>query len=227
MTYENTMDGVFLSRPNRFIAEVEADGRTIVCHVKNTGRCREILVPGTPVVLARGLGPNRKTEWDLMAAWKGDLLINIDSQAPNKAFAEWAAAGGFLPGITLLQREKTYGNSRFDFYIETNDGGRHFVEVKGVTLEAGGRVLFPDAPTERGVKHVEELISAQQGGYHAHAVFVIQLSPAVSFQPNDATHPAFGQALRKAAKAGVDIRALCCVVTPNSMVIDTPVPVVL
>ena len=223
MRYDHIVPGTFLSRPNRFIAQVEIDGETAVCHVKNTGRCRELLIPGGLVYL-QDLGPHaagRKTRYDLIAVKKerpsGPLLINMDAQAPNKVFAQWAGAGQFRPDLTLLRPETVYGASRFDFYYETAAGARGFVEVKGVTLEENGRALFPDAPTERGVKHLEELMRAREQGYAAHVCFVIQMSGMTAFSPNDATHPAFGAALRRAVEAGVDAFAVECAVTPETL----------
>ena len=220
MQYPNICPGTFLSRPNRFIAHVEVEGRTEVCHVKNTGRCRELLVPGCRVYLTESGNPARKTRYDLVAVEKdtpsGALLINMDSQAPNKVFGEWAASGLFRPGLTLLRPETAYGNSRFDYYWEAA-GRRGFVEVKGVTLEEDGVVRFPDAPTLRGVKHLEELIAAREAGYEAAVCFVVQMEGMRWLEPNDATHPEFGAALRRAAAAGVEVLALECHVTPGSL----------
>ena len=220
MQYPNICPGTFLSRPNRFIAYVEVEGRTEVCHVKNTGRCRELLVPGCRVYLTESGNPARKTRYDLVAVEKdtpsGALLINMDSQAPNKVFGEWAASGLFRPGLTLLRPETAYGNSRFDYYWEAA-GRRGFVEVKGVTLEEDGVVRFPDAPTLRGVKHLEELIAAREAGYEAAVCFVVQMEGMRWLEPNDATHPEFGAALRRAAAAGVEVLALECHVTPGSL----------
>ena len=226
MRYQQVIPGRFIDRPNRFIAHVEtADGVQRI-HVKNTGRCRELLLPGVTVYLERGTAPNRKTPYDLIAVEKGDRLINIDSQAPNKVFGEWAAAGGFLPGVTAIRSEYVCGDSRLDFCIET-EKGLHLVEVKGVTLEENGHVRFPDAPTERGVKHLHELIHAVELGHQATAFFVIQMAEVLDFSPNDVTHPAFGAALRQAKAAGVGVEAWCCRVTPDSMEIDKPVKVIL
>ena len=171
MQYQNVKKAVFLRRPNRFIAQVELEGKEETVHVKNTGRCRELLVPGVTVYLEDGGRPGRKTRYDLIAVEKGDRLINMDAQAPNKVFGEWAASGGFRTGLSLLRPETTWGNSRFDFYWESLEGKRKgFVEVKGVTLEEGGAVYFPDAPTERGVKHVEERVACRKAGYEAFLV---------------------------------------------------------
>ena len=226
MRYRNVCEGRFLLRPNRFIAHVEVDGRVEICHVKNTGRCRELLIPGATVYLERAENPARKTGYDLIAVRKGELLINMDAQAPNKVFGEWAAEGMFLPGVTAVRPEFTWEDSRFDFRLETEEGV-HFVEVKGVTLEENGEVRFPDAPTERGVKHLEELIRAVEEGYAAGVFFVIQMKGPSRFRPNDQTHPAFGETLRRAAERGVSVYAYDCLVTPDSMVIDCPVPVIL
>ncbi len=224
LQYTEVKRGVFLTRPNRFIAHVEIDGESVVCHVKNTGRCRELLVAGTEVWLERGQNPNRKTAYDLIAVQKGHQLINMDAQAPNKVFEEWAAV--FEPKLTKIRREYTYGQSRLDFCLFT-DEGLHLVEVKGVTLEENGHTRFPDAPTERGIKHLQELIRAVKEGHRASVVFVIQMEEAVDFAPNDVTHPAFGDALRQAAAAGVQIVALNCRVTPDRMEILGEIPVML
>lgn len=224
MQYGKILPARFLSRPNRFVARVEAEGEELVCHVKNTGRCRELLVPGATVWLEESPNPSRKTKFDLIAVEKGDRLINMDAQAPNKVFGEWAAAGGFREGLTLLRPETTYGSSRFDFYWESSKS-RGFVEVKGVTLEEDGIVRFPDAPTLRGVKHLDELVKAHEAGYEAAVCFVIQMENVRWFAPNDVTHPEFGQALRRAAAAGVEILAMDCAVTPQSLTIGKSVPI--
>ena len=226
MRYQTVVPGCFLKRPNRFIAHVEtAEGEQIV-HVKNTGRCRELLIPGATVYLEKSGNPERKTAYDLVAVEKGSILINMDSQAPNRVFGEWAAAGGFLPEVTAVRREYTYGDSRLDFCLET-PAGLHLVEVKGVTLERDGLALFPDAPTERGIKHIRELQRAAESGMEATLCFVIQMKGIHALSPNDETHPAFGAALREAAAAGVQIKAWDCLVTPDTLVIDQPVPVLL
>ena len=231
MTYQDIHPAVFLARPNRFIARVEVDGREETVHVKNTGRCRELLVPGCTVYLEESANPQRKTKYDLVAVKKvrsgqPPLLINMDAQAPNKVFCEWAAGGYFLPGLTLLRPEFTWEDSRFDFRLEDRQGV-YFVEVKGVTLEEDGEVRFPDAPTERGVKHLRGLTRAVERGYRAAVFFVVQMKGAVCFRPNDGTHPEFGRALREAAAAGVAVLAYDCRVTPESLELDAPVPVVL
>lgn len=223
MTYPNITPARFLSRPNRFVAQVELDGAETTVHVKNTGRCRELLRPGAPVWLVRSSNPARKTAYDLVTVQKGDRLINLDAQAPNRVFAQWAEAGHFVPGLTLLKAEQKHGDSRFDFYWEAGDR-RGFVEVKGVTLEEDGAVFFPDAPTERGVKHLRGLTACLDEGYEAAVCFVIQMSDVTFFSPNDRTHPAFGEALRAAHAAGVRVLALACAVTPDSLTITDPVP---
>lgn len=224
MRYEQVVQGRFLSRPNRFIAMVDVNGRETVCHVKNTGRCRELLVPGAPVYLAPGVTPGRRTPYDLVAVDKSGLLINMDAQAPNRAFAEFART--FDPTAQDVRPEYRYGDSRLDFCL-TGPQGLHLVEVKGVTLESGGHARFPDAPTERGVRHLHELIRAVGEGHRATAFFVIQMAGVTDFSPNDDTHPAFGEALRRARDAGVRIAAWSCRVTPDSMEINRPVPVIL
>ena len=224
MQYGKILPARFLARPNRFVARVEAEGEELICHVKNTGRCRELLVPGATVWLEESPNPNRKTKYDLIAVEKGSRLINMDAQAPNQVFREWAQAGGFRKDLTLLRPETTYGSSRFDFYWESSKK-RGFVEVKGVTLEEDGVVRFPDAPTLRGVKHLEELVKAHQAGYEAAVCFVIQMEDVRYFAPNDATHPEFGQALRQAAASGVEVLAMDCAVTPGSLEMRNPVPI--
>ena len=224
MTYPNSIPARFLSRPNRFVAQVELDGVETTVHVKNTGRCRELLVPGARVWLVKSGNPSRKTAYDLVAVEKGNRLINMDSQAPNAVFGEWAQAGCFVPGLTLLKPEYKHGDSRFDFYWEAGDR-KGFVEVKGVTLEQNGAVYFPDAPTQRGIKHLHGLTTCLDEGYEAAVCFVIQMEQADFFSPNDETHPAFGEALRQAHAAGVRVLALSCSVTPDSLSISAPVPV--
>ena len=225
MRYPNVSAARFLDRPNRFVARVETAAGVETVHVKNTGRCRELLVPGAAVYLTRSGNPARRTAFDLIAVEKGDRLINLDAQAPNQVFAEWAASGGFLPEVTALRREYVYGDSRLDFCLETPEG-RHLVEVKGVTLEEGGRAFFPDAPTERGVRHIRELCRAVEEGLDATLFFVVQMGGIASVSPNDRTHPAFGQALRQAAAAGVRICARTCRVEPGGLAMDQPVPVI-
>lgn len=218
MKYNRIIEAKFLSRPNRFIAEVEIDGTTEIAHVKNTGRCAELLVPGCRVWLDRAPeGSGRRTKFDLVTVEKGSVLVNMDSQAPNAAVAEWI--GFCFPNATRIRREVKHGASRFDFCVE-EDGRTSFVEVKGVTLERDGVAMFPDAPTERGVKHVLELADCSKAGYGAYVVFVIQMKGIRRMIPNWDTHPAFGEALRTAKARGVEILAVDCIVTPDSMTID-------
>ena len=226
MRYGTVLPGRFAERPNRFIALVDtAEGR-VVCHVKNTGRCRELLLPGARVYLEWAENPARKTAYDLIAVEKGSLLVNMDAQAPNRVFGEWAAGGNFLPDVKALKPEYAYGASRIDFCLETASGP-HLVEVKGVTLEENGHARFPDAPTERGVKHIHELRHAVEQGLAATLFFVVQMGGMLDVSPNDATHPAFGAALREAAEAGVFVRAFDCAVTPDSIAIRREIPVLL
>lgn len=220
---EKIVAGKFVARPNRFIAHIEIDDNIEVCHVKNTGRCRELLQPGATVYCADCLSPARKTRFDLIAVQKGSRLINMDSQVPNKAVGEWLANGG-LGSIENLKPETTFGDSRFDFSFK-KDGKQCFLEVKGVTLENNGICAFPDAPTTRGIKHLQELTRLCKEGYGAYVVFVIQMEDVKFLHPNDVTDPDFGKALREAADAGVQILAYDCTVTPDSMEIHTPVEV--
>lgn len=224
MRYTEILPAEFLSRPNRFIAHVRLEGEDVVCHVKNTGRCRELLVPGARVWLERGTNPGRKTAYDLVTVEKGSRLVNMDAQAPNKIFGEWAM--NLEPGILSIRPEVTFLDSRLDFLLETEQG-KHFVEVKGVTLERDGHVLFPDAPTERGVRHLHTLMQAVEQGHRATVFFVVQMADVLDFSPNDDTHPAFGAALRQAAAAGVQVLAYSCHVTPQEVTIARPVPVIL
>ena len=227
MQYKTILKAVFLSRPNRFIAYVLLNGETAVAHVKNTGRCKELLVPGCTVYLAVSDNPERKTKYDLIVAekireGKTPLLINMDSQIPNDAAAEWLPVSGLFSERAVIRREFTHGDSRVDFHVE--DGQRKaFIEVKGCTLENGGIALFPDAPTERGVKHLKHLIRAAQDGYECYVLIVIQMKEVSVFCPNEATDPAFAQALREAKEAGVKILAMDCLVQPDEMRIDSPV----
>ncbi|MBE6917650.1 MAG: DNA/RNA nuclease SfsA [Ruminococcaceae bacterium] len=221
----SVVEGRFLHRPNRFIAHVEIGGEEVVCHVKNTGRCKELLAPGARVYCEIAANPNRKTRYDLIAVWKGDRLINMDSQAPNKAADEWLRGGG-LGTITDLRSEVFHKDSRFDFSF-TIDGRQCFLEVKGVTLEKDGICAFPDAPTLRGVKHLRGLAEAVKEGYGAYVLFVIQMTDVAYLHPNDATDPDFGKALRDAAAAGVSILAVDCDVTEDSMTIKDFVEVML
>lgn len=223
MKYSNIVSGSFVSRPNRFIAKVNIYGTEHTVHVKNTGRCKELLVPGCTVFLEKSDNPNRKTIYDLVAVVKGHRIINMDSQAPNDVFARWVKDK--CPDA-VVKREKTYKDSRFDCYIET-EKDKIFVEVKGVTLEEDNCVRFPDAPTERGIKHIKGLVDAVQNGYRAAVFFVIQMEDVLSFSPNYDTQPRFGQALKEAQSAGVQILAYSCKVTADSLEIDKPVPVIL
>ena len=241
MTYQDIHAARFLARPNRFIAQVELDGAVETVHVKNTGRCRELLLPSCTVYLEGSANPARKTRYDLVAVEKErpglpPLLINMDAQAPNQVFREWMEAGlgealG-LPRPTLLRPETPWGRSRFDFYWErtgvsheTSVLRKGFVEVKGCTLEEDGLALFPDAPTQRGVKHLRELIACREAGYETAVCVVVQMSGMTAFSPNDRTHPEFGAALREAARAGVRVLAVECAAAPDSLTITGPVPV--
>lgn len=226
MRYERIEKAVFLERPNRFIAYVEREGEKETVHVKNTGRCAELLVPGAQVYIQRSVNPERKTKWDLIGVEKGERMINMDSQIPNRVVEEWIRDGNLVEGATLIRPETTFGSSRFDLYVEA-EGRRIFIEVKGVTLEENGVCRFPDAPSERAVKHLEELERAEREGYEAYVFFVIQMKGVKYFTPNTDTHPAFAKALRKAAKNGVRVLAYDCVVTGDSIRIDSPVRVVL
>ena len=223
MQYGTMVQGRFLARPNRFIAHVQIGGQTEICHVKNTGRCRELLPEGATVWCEVAKNPARKTKFDLITVEKGDRLINMDSQAPNIAAGEWLRAGG-LGQLEDLRAETVHGDSRFDFSFVRN-GKRCFLEVKGVTLERDGICAFPDAPTDRGAKHLRGLARAAEDGFGAYVLFVIQMSDVRYLQPNDATDPQFGDALRAAAGAGAEILAVDCRVTENSMVIGGPVEV--
>ena len=221
MYYRHVVPGIFHARPNRFIAHIEIDGQMQICHVKNTGRCRELLPPGAKVWCQESTNPNRKTEYDLIAVQKGDRLINMDSQAPNIAAGEWLRSGGLGP-IEQVKAETVHGDSRFDFSF-VKDGTLCFLEVKGVTLETDGVCAFPDAPTERGAKHLRGLIQAAREGYGAYVLFVIQMSDVKYLHPNDATDPVFAAALREAAENGVTILAMDCGVTPDTMNLRLPV----
>ncbi len=226
MKYKNIKKGIFISRPNRFIAEVQIDGEIKICHVKNTGRCKELLQKGATVILEKNDNPNRKTEYDLICVYKGDRLINMDSQAPNKVFGEWVAESGYFSELTLLRPETKYKNSRFDFYLESGDR-KIFVEVKGVTLEENGIVRFPDAPTERGIKHIKELEDAVENGFEGYIFFVVKMDDCQYFTPNKDTHPEFAQALKVADSKGVKILCVNCHVEENQLNIKGFVKVVL
>lgn len=226
MNYEHIVEGRFLERPNRFIAMVDIEGRIQKVHVKNTGRCRELLKEGVQVYLNKSDNAGRSTAYDLVTVRKGNRMINMDSQAPNKVVLEWLQMGILFPDVVSIRPEASYGNSRFDFYIETQRD-KIYMEVKGVTLEENGVVRFPDAPSDRAVKHLEELIAAKQEGYQAFVMFVIQMESVEYFTANCDTHPEFALALQKAAKAGVQILAYDCEVTTQSMMVNHPVPVLL
>ena len=223
MRYANMVPGFFRNRPNRFIAHVEIDGREQVVHVKNTGRCRELLVPGVAVWCQRADNPARKTQYDLITVRKGQRLINMDSQAPNTAAREWLESGG-LGNIDNLRQETVHGDSRFDFSF-TKEGKTCFLEVKGVTLEDNGVCAFPDAPTERGAKHLRGLAEAARQGYGAYVLFVIQMADVKYLHPNDRTDPDFGAALREAAAQGGKVLAVTCQISENEMMISGSVPV--
>lgn len=216
MIYGKTVKGKFLSRPNRFIALAEIDGRQEICHVKNTGRCKELLVPGADIVLEENKSPARKTGYDLIAVCKNGMLVNIDSQAPNRIFGEWVKESGFFGPDAVVMPEKSYKNSRFDFYIES-ESRKIYAEVKGVTLENGGELMFPDAPTERGRKHIKELTEAVKEGYEAYAVFVVQMKRCTSFSPNRKTDPEFARLLDTAVQSGVRLLVLTSDVTENGI----------
>ena len=225
MQYDRMVPGVFHARPNRFIAHVEIGGQMQTVHVKNTGRCRELLRPGVRVWCQESGNPARKTKYDLIAVEKGERLINMDSQAPNAAAKEWLASGG-LGTVENLKAETVHGDSRFDYSFQ-KDGKQCFLEVKGVTLEDDGVCAFPDAPTERGAKHLRGLARAAGDGAGAYVLFVIQMAGVKYLHPNDATDPVFGAALREAAANGVQVLAVDCHVTPDSLSIGSFVEVIL
>lgn len=217
---EKIEEATFIERPNRFIAIVEHNGKPLTVHVKNTGRCKELLQKGYRVYLAMSDNPERKTPADIIAVEKpterGILLINMDSQVPNTVADEWIRKSGIFSANAVIRHEVTYGSSRFD--LSVTDGERKaFIEVKGVTLEENGTVSFPDAPTERGVKHLSELMNCIKNGYEAYIIFVIQMKDVNLFKPNESTHPAFAEKLREAHKAGVNVIAINCDITPSSI----------
>lgn len=226
MRYNHLQEGIFLKRPNRFVAHVQVDGQKQICHVKNTGRLGELLIPGVKVLLEPAANPQRKTKYSLICVRKEEQWVNIDSQVPNKVAEEWIADGGLLEDVTLIQREKKYGNSRFDLYVETKEK-KWFVEVKGVTLNMDGIAMFPDAPTERGKKHVEELVQCLKEGYGGAILFVIQMKGVTAFKPFEKRQPEFAEALRKADQAGVQIYAVDCLVDGESIQADQMIPVLL
>lgn len=224
---DNIEKAIFIKRPNRFNAHVLLNGEEIVVHVPNTGRCREILIPDAKVILREGLNPNRKTRYDLIAAYKEDKLINIDSQVPNKVVKE-ALHRGFieeLKNYTVIESEKFYGKSRFDFRLSNSPEDLYYLEVKGVTLENFGEARFPDAPTERGARHVMELVDAKREGHGAGILFLIQMKEVISFSPNYDMDPAFGNAVKFAKENDVDIYAYNCQVTEESIEILKPVDI--
>ena len=219
MKYKNIEEATFISRPNRFIAEVEVNGKKEICHVKNTGRCKELLIKGARVFLERFDNPARKTKYDLISVYKGKILINMDSNAPNKVVYEWLKEEKLFKNITLIKPESKYKNSRFDFYVEA-DGKKIFIEVKGVTLENNGIASFPDAPTERGIKHLQELVSAKNDGYDAYVIFVVQMKGCTMFTPNRKTHQEFAENLLFAQKNGVKVLCVDCIVKEDELMID-------
>lgn len=226
MKYDNILEGKFISRPNRFIAHIEVNNKIEICHVKNTGRCKELLTPSAKVFVQESNNPKRKTKFSLIGVIKENRMINMDSQVPNKVALEWLSKGNLFKEITLIRPETKYKNSRFDFYVETKNK-KAFIEVKGVTLEEDGVVRFPDAPTERGVKHVNELCECIQDGYDAYIIFVIQMKNVLYFEPNVKMHKEFAEALKKAKECGVNILAVDCEVTEDSINISDYVKVVI
>ena len=226
MKYDNILKGKFILRPNRFIAHIEINGKIEVCHVKNTGRCKELLIPNATVFVQENNNPKRKTKFSLISVIKENKLINMDSQVPNKIVHEWISDGNLIKDITLIKPESKYKSSRFDFYIET-ENRKAFIEVKGVTLENQGVVKFPDAPTERGVKHVKELCECVKEGYDAYVIFVVQMKNVLHFEPNVETHKEFAEALKEAKKQGVNILAVDCEVKEDSIKIMDYVKVII
>ena len=226
MKYENILQGKFISRPNRFIANIEINGKIEICHVKNTGRCKELLIPNATVFVQESNNPKRKTKFSLIGVIKENRIINMDSQVPNKVVHEWILKGNLFTDVTLIKPETKYNKSRFDFYIETKNK-KAFIEVKGVTLEDHGIVRFPDAPTERGVKHVRELCDCIKEGYEAYIIFVIQMKNVIQFEPNAETHKEFAEVLKEAEKQGVHIIAVDCHVNENSIDIMDYVKVII
>ena len=226
MIYGRIQKGRFLKRPNRFIAQIEINGKEEIVHVKNTGRCTELLVPGAEVFVQKSESAERKTGWDLICVRKNGRLINMDSQVTNKVVQEWIEAGKWFSDVKIVRPEVTYKNSRFDLYVEY-EGKKAFIEVKGVTLEEEGVVRFPDAPSERAVKHLKELEMAVQDGYEAYVFFVVQMKGVRYFTPNRRTHGEFANVLAEAAENGVHVIARDCFVTEDSIAIADEVPVVL
>lgn len=224
MQYSRIREGVFLSRPNRFVALVNLDGEEQYCHVKNTGRCRELLIPGARVLLEEADAPGRKTRFDLVQVYKGDRLVNMDSQMPNYLVKEWLENGGLFSDLSVLKMEQKFGTSRFDLYAE-HGGKKAYLEVKGVTLEENGVAKFPDAPTVRGVRHIRELAECVRQGMEAYLIFVVQMKGIHIFRPNWKTQPEFGRALQEAAAAGVKIMARDCLVSEGSILLHEKIPV--
>ena len=224
MNYQQIKKGIFKKRPNHFLAQVIIDGTEELCHVKNTGRCKELLIPGAEVYVECHQEKKRKTKYSLIGVKKGEVLINMDSQAPNKVVKEWLEGGHLFENPSYVKAEQKYGDSRFDFYVEA-EGKQCFLEVKGVTLEEDGVARFPDAPTERGIKHIQELIQCKKEGYEAYLIFVIQMKGVSSFEPNNRTQPEFGAALKKAKEAGVHLLAYDCIVTEQTLTMDQEIPI--
>lgn len=227
MTYNNIIEGKFIKRINRFIAEVDIDGQIERVHVKNTGRCKELFIEGRTIYLEKSNNPNRKTKYSLISIYKGDELINIDSQVPNKVVFDAVEDRRILDlECTFLKREQTYGKSRFDIYYET-ESQKGYIEVKGVTLENDGIAMFPDAPTVRGTKHVNELIQGQEEGYKNYIVLLIQLNNVHEFRPNHITDPNFANALKRAVEMGVTLKCYSCNITDTTILIDKEIAYVL
>lgn len=224
MQYDNIRRGQFISRPNRFIANILVNGKEEICHVKNTGRCTELLVPGATIFVQEVKNDRRRTKFDLVSVFKGERLINIDSQIPNNIFREWIESNNYFPGLSLVKPEYKYRNSRLDYYLEAGDR-KIMVEIKGVTLEKDGATFFPDAPTERGIKHINDLCHAITEGYEAYLIFIIQMKNVLYFAPNRETHPAFADAVLRSVDMGVQLLALDCDVTADSITVDNYVKV--
>lgn len=224
MQYDNIRRGQFISRPNRFIANILVNGKEEICHVKNTGRCTELLVPGATIFVQEVKNDRRRTKFDLVSVFKGERLINIDSQIPNNIFREWIESNNYFPGLSLVKPEYKYRNSRLDYYLEAGDR-KIMVEIKGVTLEKDGATFFPDAPTERGIKHINDLCHAITEGYEAYLIFIIQMKNVLYFAPNRETHPAFADAVLRSVDMGVQLLALDCDVTADSITVGNYVKV--
>jgi sugar fermentation stimulation protein A len=223
MRYPNALTGIFVERPNRFIAYVEVNGKKEKCHVKNTGRCKELLIPGVKVVLCAADDPERSTKYDLIAVYKGEMLVNIDSQVPNAVIAESLRSIPVFEDVDEIRREYRYGDSRIDLLAQA--GGKNMlIEVKGVTLEKDNIALFPDAPTERGLKHVKELEASLKEGYDAYIMFLIQMTGPIAFTPNYDMHLEFALEVEKAFRAGVKVLAYDCVVTEDTISLGKPIP---